>query len=417
MEENGIDVQDIEVKDLPSLPENYPEDGAEEVLGAGEAEDQLAFEVPEDIEEDKVWDRIEVCGIIETLVFMSDKPVALTRIRSAIDERLSLEFLYECISEVQKRYDNELHGIRLVEVGEGFQFRTKPQFSKYVQNYFKVTSLVLTPSALEVLAFIAYKQPISKIELERIRGVDSSHLVRLLIDKRLVKITGRSEEVGRPTLYGTTKEFLEVFNLRNLNELPPEHELESLSSKNELGSISDIKSFISDNNPWRKHETDLNELDALAKSIKSVSTDTDFTKSLKNLKNSKDENDRKKSAFDVLEEFVEKNEIVQQNLEAAQSDLLTTVANAEVKEAEDLYEMDDNLDEEREKLAQQLDQVLDDWGENSSEDKELLNDVDKAFANLADATDKVHDEMVEEGFDPEIKPMSKDQIDDFFKES
>ena len=220
MEDNGIDVQEVEANELPNLPTEesleLAEDQVEELSAERSDEEQLEFDIPEVIEEDKIWDKVEVCGIIETLVFMSDKPVALTRIRSVVDEKLSLEFLYECISDVQKRYDNEMHGIRLVEVGEGFQFRTKPQFSKYVQNYFKVTSLVLSPSALEVLAFIAYKQPISKIELERIRGVDSSHLVRLLIDKRLVKIVGRSEEVGRPTLYGTTKEFLEVFNLRNL---------------------------------------------------------------------------------------------------------------------------------------------------------------------------------------------------------
>ena len=185
-----------------------------------------------------------LCGAIETIIFMSDRPISIQKIKTQIDNELPLRVIHESLSKLQSGYEEKHHGIRLVEVAEGYQFRTKATYSKFVQNLFKINSLVLTPTALEVLAIIAYKQPVSKTDVEKIRGVDSSHIIRALMDKRLVKITGRSEELGRPSLFGTTEEFLEVFNLADISQLPPEYELEEMATKNTLGSISDIKSVV-----------------------------------------------------------------------------------------------------------------------------------------------------------------------------
>jgi segregation and condensation protein B len=275
--------------------------------------------------EDEFWrartglDETGLCGAIETIIFMSDRPVSLTKLRELIDPDMPLRVLYGCIGLLQSRYEDPKHGIRLQEVAEGYQFRTKAYYAKYVQDLFKVSALTLTPAALEVLATIAYKQPVSRTEIDRLRGVDSSHLIRALLDKRLIKIMGRSEELGKPVLYGTTKEFLEVFNFKDLSELPPESELRDLALKNEIGEISDIKGLSEQNSKFFFDE--LEELDALSGAIKNISPDTPFIESLKDEDKKRVENKEGpiKTAFDILEEYVLREDLINQNKLAAGS--------------------------------------------------------------------------------------------------
>jgi segregation and condensation protein B len=241
--------------------------------------------------------------------------------------------IHESLSKLQSGYEEKHHGIRLVEVAEGYQFRTKATYSKFVQNLFKINSLVLTPTALEVLAIVAYKQPVSKTEIEKIRGVDSSHIIRALMDKRLVKITGRSEELGRPSLFGTTEEFLEVFNLPNLEALPPEYELEEMATKNNIGTIADIKSVVFRSESSKKFSVDeTEELDQLSESIGQIASDTSFTTLLKSEEKKKTEGEItvRKSAFDILEEFVNREESLRQTMTAAESSTLMNVVEAKV---------------------------------------------------------------------------------------
>ena len=108
-----------------------------------------------------------LCGAIETIIFMSDKPVSLIKIKSCIDEDLPFRVIHEAINRLQEDYEKSHHGIRLMEVAQGFQFRSKATYSKFVQDLFKVSAITLSPTALEVLAMIAYKQPISKTEIEK----------------------------------------------------------------------------------------------------------------------------------------------------------------------------------------------------------------------------------------------------------
>ncbi|MCK5072630.1 MAG: SMC-Scp complex subunit ScpB [Bacteriovoracaceae bacterium] len=271
-------------------------------------------------------------GAIETIIFMSDKPISLMKVRDLIDKEIPLRFLHEALSELQSEYEKSHHGIRLLEVAEGYQFRTKAIYSRYVQKMFKVNSLVLTPSSLEVLAIIAYKQPLSKGDIDRMRGVDSSHIVRTLIDKRLVKISGRSNELGRPTLYGTTMEFLEVFNLADISQLPGEHELEDMATKESSTKISDIRGVIANSDKKKFFYDELDELDELSRSIKSIVTNTRFTKTL-NVEEKKRVNETgqiAKSAFEILEEFITQKEISDQNKEANLSDLIMMATQASV---------------------------------------------------------------------------------------
>ena len=181
---------------------------------------------------------------------------------------------------------------------------------------------MLTPTALEVLAIIAYKQPVSKTEIEKIRGVDSSHIVRALMDKRLVKITGRSEELGRPSVFGTTEEFLEVFNLANIDQLPPENELAELATRPEVAAIADIKSVVFGGDKKKFDFDELEELDKLSESIKDIASETDFTMLLKQEEKRRIDGAEgvKRSAFDILEEFVLREETVRQNREAVASE-------------------------------------------------------------------------------------------------
>jgi segregation and condensation protein B len=273
-----------------------------------------------------------LCGAIETIIFMSDKPVSIQKIKALIDEDMPLKIIHESLQRLQAEYEEKHHGLRLLEVAEGYQYRTKATYSKYVQDIFKINSLVLSPTALEVLAILAYKQPVSKVEVDKIRGVDSGHIVRALMDKRLVKVVGRSEELGRPVLYGTTPEFLEVFNLPNLAALPPEHELDEMSRVSTVGKISDIKTLVQEGDKARFKYDEMEELDILSESIKNISSDTDFTASLKveEKKRLSSEGSEIKSAFDLLEEFVNKRLSAEQNKLAAASILTTNIIEPKV---------------------------------------------------------------------------------------
>jgi segregation and condensation protein B len=289
-------------------------------------EENFALEVDyfdQDKQEDKLWQARTglttetLCGAIETVIFMSDRPLPLTKIRTLIDPDMPLRVLHDSLKTLMSRYEEKLHGIRLQEVAEGYQFRTKATYSKYVQDLFKVNALVLSPSTLEVLSIIAYKQPVSRVEVDNIRGVDSSHIVRTLMDKRLVKIIGRSEELGRPITYGTTQEFLEVFNLSSLESLPPESELQERLSVNEVGEISDIKNLVRTGDKTTFSFDEIDELDQLTESIKAIASETSFTSALKN--DQQVEGEERKSAFDLLEEYLTKQQVEAENLEASQS--------------------------------------------------------------------------------------------------
>jgi len=273
-----------------------------------------------------------LCGAIETIIFMSDRPVAIQKIKALIDPEMPLKVIHEALQRLQFEYEQKHHGLRLLEVAEGYQYRTKATYSKYVQDIFKINSLVLSPTALEVLAIIAYKQPCSKVEVDKIRGVDSGHIVRALMDKRLVKVTGRSDELGRPVLYGTTPEFLEVFNLADLSSLPPEHELDEMSRSSSVGKIADIKNLVNEGDKARFKFDEIEELDMLSESIKNISSETDFTASLKveEKKRISENGADIKSAFDLLEEFVNKRLITEQNKQAIESLLTTNVIDPKI---------------------------------------------------------------------------------------
>ena len=296
-----------------------------------------------------------LCGAIETIIFMSDRPISIQKVKAQIDSELPLRVVHESLVKLQAGYEEKFHGIRLVEVAEGYQFRTKATYSKFVQNLFKLNSLVLSPTALEVLAIIAYKQPVSKNDVEKIRGVDSSHIIRALMDKRLVKMAGRSEELGRPSLFATTEEFLEVFNLADISGLPPEYELEEMATKNTIGTIADIKSVVFRSDSKKFSQDEFEELDLLSANIQQIASDTNFTSLLKSeeKKKSDGESNIRKSAFDILEDFVNRDSSLKQNMLAMTSETLMNVIEPKVVDLNQegvIFNAPEEVDEEFEAL-------------------------------------------------------------------
>ena len=170
---------------------------------------------------------------IESIIFISDQPVSV--------DKLSLAFpnfdraqIRKCLKDLVDEWNGLDRGFMLSEVAGGFQFRTDPKYSEDISNYNKkIKKFRLSRAALEVTAIIAYKQPVTRVEIESIRGVDSSGVINVLLEKRVIDIKGRKEVIGKPFLYGTTPEFLEVFGLKTLNDLPTLKELDEITQNME----------------------------------------------------------------------------------------------------------------------------------------------------------------------------------------
>jgi segregation and condensation protein B len=157
--------------------------------------------------------------ILEGIFFVSESPVKLDMLTEILHE-WDREALLGGIAQLKKEYEEDSRGLELVEVAGGYQLRTKPQWAQWISRLKKSKPVKLSQSALETLAIIAYRQPVIRPTIEMIRGVDSGWVIRSLLEKGLIRITGRKEIPGRPLIYGTTKTFLELFNLNTLSDLP-----------------------------------------------------------------------------------------------------------------------------------------------------------------------------------------------------
>ena len=162
-------------------------------------------------------------AIVESLLFVSSEPMSLKQIGQMIDG-VPLGDIQAAIQLVQEECDKPGRGIQCVEVAGGFVFTTQPDCGPWVKRLVAGKPR-LSKSGLEVLAIVAYKQPITRPEIEAVRGIDTGGVMRTLLERGLVRILGRREGVGRPVIYGTTNDFLKNFGLNNLKDLPPIQEL------------------------------------------------------------------------------------------------------------------------------------------------------------------------------------------------
>jgi segregation and condensation protein B len=165
--------------------------------------------------------------VVETLLFVAERPLTLEEIRQAtgVDE----ERIAKALDQLGGHYREGICGIVLHEVAGGWQLRTSPLNADFARRFLRVKPQRLTRAALETLAIIAYRQPVTRPEIEEIRAVDCGAVVKALLERRLIKILGKKEEPGRPILYGTTREFLEFFALKDLASLPTLREFHELS--------------------------------------------------------------------------------------------------------------------------------------------------------------------------------------------
>ena len=163
--------------------------------------------------------------IVEATLFASQTPLTTSEIARADDE-LDTRAVSEAIQALREAYEAEERSFQIYELGDGYQILTRPEFASYLERFDSVPrSPYLSGAALETLAIVAYRQPIGRIEIEEVRGVGASSVLRTLTDWELVEVVGRGEGLGRPLLYGTTRRFLEHFGLRDLDELPSPEEL------------------------------------------------------------------------------------------------------------------------------------------------------------------------------------------------
>ena len=170
-------------------------------------------------------DKKQVKSIIENLIFVSETPITIDRISQIIDGSRK-KTIRALVRELMEEYQSLDRGFSLREVAGGYQFRTNPEYARWVRILKRDKPLKLSQPALETLAIIAYKQPVIRSEIEHIRGVDVGGVLRTLLDKKLIRILGKKEVPGRPLVYGTSNRFLEVFALKDLSSLPTLQEIE-----------------------------------------------------------------------------------------------------------------------------------------------------------------------------------------------
>jgi len=176
---------------------------------------------------------------IESLIFCSSEPIPKEDIKKCLDEMfesdVSFEDISQTVNELTEKYNSDIYSFGIVEVGGGYQFLTKPAYQASIGILLKQKSKKrLSTSALETLAILAYKQPVTKGDLELIRGVSCDYSIQKLLDKGIIEIKGKSDSIGKPILYGTNKKFMEYFGINSLEELPELKDFQPAPS-NEIG--------------------------------------------------------------------------------------------------------------------------------------------------------------------------------------
>ena len=167
-------------------------------------------------------------SIVESLLFATDEPLTVPRFTEVL-EGVDKADLMSVLQDLQADYEGQKRGFRLTEVAGGFQLRTAKENAEWVKRLQEGKPARISRATLETLAIIAYRQPITKAEIETIRGVDVSGVISTLLEKHLIRIVARKDVPGRPFLYGTTREFLEIFNLKDLTHLPTLKDMEQIT--------------------------------------------------------------------------------------------------------------------------------------------------------------------------------------------
>jgi segregation and condensation protein B len=225
MSEEIVDKQTEEIVDEAALNEE-----ASRELEALVAAEERPSEDQESAAEGTyaVQNAAERKGILEALIFVSEEPLTAKTMADVLREER--EVVQSALAELAEEFNGRNGGLQLREVAGGWQFATRPEYHEHVRAYLKSRpSAKLSIASLETLAVIAYKQPVTVPEILEIRGVQSPSSIKTLLDKKLIVAKGRKETVGRPMMYGTSKEFLMQFGLKDLSELPSMEDFQDLA--------------------------------------------------------------------------------------------------------------------------------------------------------------------------------------------
>ncbi len=212
---------------------------AEEAKGDPALDEVVSAEIDVPAQAEEPFDKLQAAArrlsearvrtVVETLLLLAERPLSVEEIRQATG--LEPARIEKALDQISGNFREGISGIVLHEVAGGWQLRTSPDNADFARRFLRVKPQRLTRAALETLAIVAYRQPVTRPEIEEIRGVDCGAVVKALLERRLVKILGKKEEPGRPILYGTTREFLEFFSLKDLASLPTLREFHELSEE------------------------------------------------------------------------------------------------------------------------------------------------------------------------------------------
>ena len=228
--EENTDQQPIETVDEAALNEEASRE-LEAMVAEVEATSMTASATGAEVDDTPLsapQSQAERAAVIEALIFVSDEPLSAKAIADVLKD--DKEVVHEAIAVLVQEFNARQSGLQLREVAGGWQFATRPEYHEHVRAFLKTRpSAKLTIASLETLAVIAYRQPITVPEILEIRGVQSPSAIKTLLDKKLIVAKGRKETVGRPMMYGTSKEFLLQFGLKDLSELPSVEDFHDLS--------------------------------------------------------------------------------------------------------------------------------------------------------------------------------------------
>lgn len=272
------------------LPEATEEEAAE--MEASDSDDEVSVEGTEldgfdsaDIEEVEFVDEERLESIVESVLFASDRPVSLASLKVLFKgTNIKGDKLRRTLDQLAVEYAGGRRGVTLEEVPGGYQLRTKMDNMDFLKRTLKARQFKLSGPALETLSIVAYKQPCVKSDVDEIRGVESGHLLRALMEKNLVSFEGKSDLPGRPMQYGTTRKFLEIFGLRSLKELPTLSQIDELlpegmdeqmaEEKPTLASITD--SLVASDVENVSYSSGEDELMKISSQLEEISTSSDF---------------------------------------------------------------------------------------------------------------------------------------------
>ncbi len=283
------------------------EAAAPQDLAQAFAEEPAKDDAPEESDMDLPFEFVDqerLYSILESLLFSYDKPVSLSLMREAFrGTNIKSKDLQRALEFLASKFAASERGVMLEEIAGGYQIRTKPDNAQFLLRMTKERPFKLTGPSLEVLSIVAYKQPIVKSEIDQIRGVESGHLLRALMDRGLINFQGKSELPGKPMQYGTARKFLEIFGLRNLRELPSLSEIDQLIPEG-IGDPEDEKKNLSDitdelatqfSGSYSEGETELLQI---TDQLSEIHTSSDFFENEK--KREKEKRDRER-AEDIAE--------------------------------------------------------------------------------------------------------------------